>query len=299
MARSDTGAVPRFSRRRRAAEAFLRDRIAVAGLGLLTVIALAAIWPWPPHPPTWADLDARLAPPAFLPGGSTRHLLGTDALGRDILSRIMYGGRFSLFVAGAAVALGGAVGITAGLMAGYRGGILDVIIMRLVDIQLAFPLVLLVIAVIAVVGPSLLVLVVTLGLPAWAHYARIVRGATLSIVTSQYVEAARALGCREARVMWRHVLPNLTTPVVILTTFELARLLLLESAVSFLGLGIQPPTPSWGTMIADGRNHIYEGWWISTLPGLAICLTVLSFNFIGDGLRDLLDPRGHDRRAST
>ncbi|MDR7481320.1 MAG: ABC transporter permease [Armatimonadota bacterium] len=289
------------SRRRRAVEAFLRDRVAVAGLVLLTVIVGASVWPvtWLPHPPAWSDLDARLAPPAFLPGGSAHYLLGTDTLGRDLLSRIMYGGRFSLFVASAAVALGGAVGITAGLLAGYRGGMLDVIVMRLVDVQLAFPLVLLVIAVIAVVGPSLSVLVVTLGLPAWAHYARIVRGTTLSVVASQYVEAARALGCREPRVLWRHVLPNLATPVVILTTFELARLLLLESAVSFLGLGVQPPTPSWGTMIADGRNHIYEGWWISTMPGLAICLTVLAFNVIGDGLRDLLDPRGHGRRAGA
>jgi peptide/nickel transport system permease protein len=280
--------------------AFLRDRMAVAGLGLLTVIVVAAVWPaaWLPHPPEWSDLDARLVPPAFLPGGSARYLLGTDTLGRDLLSRIMYGGRFSLFVALAAVTLGGAVGIAVGLLAGYRGGVLDVIVMRLVDVQLAFPLVLLVITVIAVVGPSLPVLVVTLGLPAWAHYARIVRGATLGIVASQYVEAARALGCPELRVLWRHVLPNLTTPIVILTTFEIARLLLLESAVSFLGLGIQPPTPSWGTMIADGRNHIYEGWWVSTMPGLAICLTVLAFNLLGDGLRDLLDPRVHGRRTA-
>lgn len=300
MAAPTPRSASRFSLRRRAVTAFLRDRMAVAGLGLLTVIVVAAVWPaaWLPHPPEWSDLDARLVPPAFLPGGSARYLLGTDTLGRDLLSRIMYGGRFSLFVALAAVTLGGAVGIAVGLLAGYRGGVLDVIVMRLVDVQLAFPLVLLVITVIAVVGPSLPVLVVTLGLPAWAHYARIVRGATLGIVASQYVEAARALGCPELRVLWRHVLPNLTTPIVILTTFEIARLLLLESAVSFLGLGIQPPTPSWGTMIADGRNHIYEGWWVSTMPGLAICLTVLAFNLLGDGLRDLLDPRVHGRRTA-
>ncbi|MDR7555097.1 MAG: ABC transporter permease [Armatimonadota bacterium] len=287
------------SPRVRAAAVFFRDRMAVAGVVLLAVIVVAAVWPvaWLPHPPAWSDLDARLVPPAFLPGGSVRHPLGTDTLGRDLLSRMMYGGRFSLFVAGAAVALGGAVGTAAGLLAGYRGGLLDVVVMRLVDVQLAFPLVLLVIAVIAVVGPSLPVLVITLGLPAWAHYARIVRGATLTVVARQYVEAARAVGCPEPRVLGRHVLPNLATPLVILTTFEMARLLLLESAVSFLGLGIQPPTPSWGTMIADGRNHIYEGWWVSTMPGLAICVAVLAFNFIGDGLRDVLDPRAHGRRA--
>jgi peptide/nickel transport system permease protein len=196
------------------------------------------------------------------------------------------------------VALAAVVGITAGVLAGYRSGLLDVVVMRLVDVQLAFPLLLLVIAVIAVLGSSLPVLVVVLGIPAWAHYARIVRGSTLSTVANTYVEAARALGGSEWRLIARHVLPNLATPIVILTTFEIARLLLLESAVSFLGLGIQPPTPSWGTMIADGRNHLYEGWWVSTMPGLAIFLAVLAFNFVGDGLRDVLDPRLHTRRGS-
>jgi peptide/nickel transport system permease protein len=224
--------------------------------------------------------------------------MGTDNLGRDILSRMMYGGRFSLFVALSAVTIAAVIGITAGLVAGYRGGRLDVVIMRLVDVQLAFPLLLLVIAIIAVLGTSLIVLIVVLGIPAWAHYARIVRGSTLATVSNTYVEAARALGGSEGRLIARHILPNLATPIVILTTFEIARLLLLESAVSFLGLGIQPPTPSWGTMIADGRNHLYEGWWVSTMPGLAIFVAVLAFNFVGDGLRDVLDPRLHARRGS-
>jgi ABC-type dipeptide/oligopeptide/nickel transport system permease subunit len=287
-------------RRRRAASAFLRDRMAVTGMLLLAIIVAAALWPlgWLPHDPTWSDLDARLRPPAFLSGGALAHPLGTDNLGRDILSRMMYGGRFSLMIALSAVALAGVIGITAGLLAGYRSGLLDVVVMRLVDVQLAFPLLLLVIAVIAVLGTSLPVLVVVLGIPAWAHYARIVRGSTLSTVANTYVEAARALGGSEGRLVVRHVLPNLATPIVILTTFEIARLLLLESAVSFLGLGIQPPTPSWGTMIADGRNHLYEGWWVSTMPGLAIFLAVLAFNFVGDGLRDVLDPRLHARRGS-
>jgi peptide/nickel transport system permease protein len=286
-------------RRSRATRAFLRDRMAVAGVILLVFIVTSALWPvdWLPHDPTWSDLDARLQPPAFLAGGVAAHPLGTDNLGRDLLSRMMYGGRFSLFVALTAVLLAGIIGITAGLIAGYRGGLVDVLVMRLVDVQLAFPLLLLVIAVIAVLGASLPVLIVVLGIPAWAHYARIVRGSTLSTVANTYVEAARALGCREWRLIVRHVLPNLATPIVILTTFEIARLLLLESAVSFLGLGIQPPTPSWGTMIADGRNHLYEGWWVSTIPGLAIVLAVLSFNFVGDGLRDVLDPRLHARRG--
>lgn len=287
-------------RRRRAAHAFLRDRMAVAGTVLLSVIVIGALWPvaWLPQPPAWSDLDVRLVPPSFVAGGSVRYPLGTDNLGRDILSRMMYGGRFSLFVALAAVALAAVLGISAGLLAGYRSGMFDVAVMRLVDVQLAFPLLLLVIAIIAILGTSLPVLIVVLGIPAWAHYARIVRGSTLSVAAAQYVEAARALGCDEWRLIVRHLLPNLATPIVILTTFEIARLLLLESAVSFLGLGIQPPTPSWGTMIADGRNHIYEGWWVSTMPGLAIFLAVLAFNFIGDGLRDVLDPRLHSRRAS-
>jgi peptide/nickel transport system permease protein len=221
-----------------------------------------------PHPPDLSDLDARLIPPAAR--GATPASPGTDNLGRDLLSRMMYGARFSLFVAISAVTIGAVLGIAAGVVAGYRGGIADVVLMRLVDVQLAFPLLLLIIATIAVLGRGLAVLIVVLGIPAWAHYARIVRASTLSIAATQYLEAARALGGSEARLIARHILPNLATPLVILTTFEIARLLLIESAVSFLGLGIQPPTPSWGTMIADGRNHIYEGWWVSTIPGLGI-----------------------------
>jgi ABC-type dipeptide/oligopeptide/nickel transport system permease subunit len=276
----------------------LRDRVAVVGVALLVVVIAGAACPvaWLPHSPAWSDLDKRLVPPSFLAGGSPAHVLGTDNLGRDLLSRMMYGGRYSLFVALTAVAIAAAIGIAGGVAAAYRGGLLDTVVMRLVDVQLAFPLLLLVIAIIAVLGTSLPVLIVVLGIPAWAHYARIVRGSALSVVAAQYVEAARAVGCGELALIRRHLLPNLATPIVILTTFEIARLLLLESAVSFLGLGIQPPTPSWGTMIADGRNHLYEGWWVSTMPGLAIMLAVLAFNFIGDGLRDVLDPRAHTRR---
>ncbi|MGH2375216.1 MAG: ABC transporter permease [bacterium] len=286
-------------RRRRSLHAFLRDRFAIAGSLLLGILLLGALWPAAllPHQPELSNLDARLTPPAFLIGGTSKHPLGTDNLGRDLLSRMMYGARFSLLVALSAVVIGAVLGTTAGIVAGQRGGLADVVLMRLVDVQLAFPLLLLIIAIIAVLGRSLAILIVVLGIPAWAHYARIVRASTLSVVATQYLEAARALGAGEWRLIVRHVLPNLATPLVILTTFEIARMLLIESAVSFLGLGIQPPTPSWGTMIADGRNHIYEGWWVSTMPGLAIFLAVLAFNFIGDGLRDVLDPRSHARRT--
>lgn len=285
--------------RRRAVRAFVRDRFAVAGCILLLVLVVAAVWPvpWLPHPPELSDLDARLTPPAVFAGGKASYPLGTDNLGRDLLSRMMYGARFSLFVATSAVMIGAVLGVAAGVVAGFRGGAADVVLMRLVDVQLAFPLLLLIIATIAILGRGLGVLIVVLGIPAWAHYARIVRASTLTIAATQYLEAARALGGREMRLVVRHILPNLATPLVILTTFEIARVLLIESAVSFLGLGIQPPTPSWGTMIADGRNHIYEGWWVSTIPGIGICLAVLAFNFIGDGLRDVLDPKSHARRT--
>lgn len=163
--------------------------------------------------------------------------------------------------------------------------------MRLVDIQLAFPLLLLIIAVIAVVGSSLPVLILLLGISGWAQYARLVRAETLRVRAQEFVEASRALGTGSLRLVVRHVLPNVSTTIIVVGTFEIARVFLLESAVSFLGLGVQPPTPSWGTMIADGRDYVYEGWWIATVPGVAIVLAVLAFNFLGDGLRDVLDPK--------
>ncbi len=282
-----TGA-PRRSLLRR----ILRDRMGLAGFVILVLLVLVAAWPspWLPHDPYKTSLAQRLTAPVGMAGGSWDNVLGTDNLGRDLLSRMMLGTRTSLLLALFAVLISAALGISFGALAGYFGGALDALLMRLVDIQLAFPIVLLVIAVIAVVGPSLPVLVLLLGISGWAPYARLVRADVLRVKQLEFVEASRATGSGTARVLLRHVLPNVTTTIVVFGTFEVARILLLESAVSFLGLGVQPPTPSLGTMIADGRDYIYNGWWVSALPGLAIVLAVLGFNFLGDGLRDALDP---------
>jgi peptide/nickel transport system permease protein len=271
---------------------YVRDRLALCGTIVLIVVAICALWPASdlPQSPYAADLTRALMPP-FWRDGSSLFMLGTDQFGRDVLSRVIYGTRFSISIALGAACIGGVVGTVLGVTAGFYGGAVDAVIMRLADVQLAFPLILLVIAVLAVVGPSVPVLIVVLGTPSWAGYARMMRGGTLALRERQFIEAARATGCGTWRVVLRHVIPNLRGSLIILTTFEIGRLLLLESAVSFLGLGIQPPTPSWGTMIADGREHIFDGWWLAAIPGAAITIVVLAFNLVGDGLRDLLDPR--------
>ncbi|HRP47429.1 MAG TPA: ABC transporter permease [Trueperaceae bacterium] len=217
--------------------------------------------------------------------------LGTDQLGRDILSRVVVGTRVSLSIASLAVLISAVLGIAAGVIAGYFGGLIDSVIMRLVDVQLAFPLLLVIIALVALLGASIPILIVLLGLSGWAQYARLVRAETLAVKEREYVAASLALGNSSFGTIWRHVLPNISSTTIVIGTFELARVLLVESSISFLGLGVQPPTPSWGSMIADGRNYIYQGWWVSTIPGIAIVLAVMSFNFIGDGLRDVLDPK--------
>ena len=271
---------------------FFRDRLAVTGLVIATVLILVACWPgaWLPSNPRSAVPQLRLQPPVWIEGGELARPLGTDQLGRDILSRVIVGTRVSLAIAFSAVLISAFIGITAGVAAGYFGGLTDSIIMRLVDIQLAFPLLLVIIALVAILGASLPILIGLLGLSGWAQYARLVRAETLSVREREYVAASRAIGNSSLGIIWRHVLPNISTTTIVIGTFELARILLIESSISFLGLGVQPPTPSWGTMIADGRNYIYQGWWVATIPGMAIVLAVTAFNFIGDGLRDILDP---------
>lgn len=272
---------------------FLRDKLAVIGMVLAVVFVLVALLPsfWLPHSPTRTVPQERLTPPVWQDGGNWSKPLGTDQLGRDILSRVIVGTRVSISIAFLAVAISAVIGIAAGLAAGYFGGLTDSIIMRLVDVQLAFPLLLVIIALVALIGASLPVLIGLLGLSGWAQYARLVRAETLRVKELEYVDASRAIGNSPFGIIWRHVLPNISTTTIVIGTFELARVLLVESSISFLGLGVQPPTPSWGTMIADGRNYIYQGWWVSTIPGVAIVLAVMSFNFIGDGLRDVLDPK--------
>ena len=293
QASSPQGRGVRRGGRRLWLHALLADRLAIVGLAIVAVLVIVAFWPhaWLPSDPAATSLARRLRPPVWMTGGSWQFPLGTDNLGRDILSRMMVGTRYSLAIAGLALMISGGLGVGLGVISGYFGGPVDAVVMRLVDIQLAFPLLLLVIAAIAVMGASLPILIVLLGISGWARYARLVRAETLRIVSHEYIEAGRAIGNRPLAIIVRHVIPNASATIVVFGTFEFARVLLLESAVSFLGLGVQPPTPSWGTMIADGRNHIFGGWWVSAIPGLAIFAAVLAFNFIGDGLRDVLDPR--------
>jgi peptide/nickel transport system permease protein len=271
--------------------------LSMAGIVLLVIMVIAAAWPVSllPHDPYVADVSLRFIPPAWQPGGDVDYLLGTDALGRDMLSMIIHGARYSLVVVFSAMLLSLVIGVAAGLFAGYYRGRLDGAVMRLVDIQLAFPVLVLIIAAVAVLGPSLLNLVLVLGIAGWATYARIVRGSVLSIGEREFVLGARAVGASNLRIIMHHVLPNTITSIVIFATLELARLLLVEAALSFLGLGVQPPTPSWGSMIADGRQYLFSAWWAAAIPGLAIVLAVLAFNLLGDGLRDALDPLGRKR----
>jgi ABC-type dipeptide/oligopeptide/nickel transport system permease subunit len=275
----------------------LGDRLMLFGTLILLMVIIAAIWPISllPHDPYTADISLRFVPPAWEENGKPEYLLGTDALGRDNVSMIIHGARFSLLIISFSVLLSLMIGVMAGLIAGYNRGWVDELLMRLVDIQLAFPVLVLIIAVVAVLGPNFRNLVLVLGVTGWAPYARIVRGTVLALREKEFIEAAEAVGGRGLHIIIRHLLPNTVTPVVIFTSFELARLLLLESALSFLGLGVQPPTPSWGAMIADGRQYLFEAWWASALPGLAIVATVLAFNLLGDGLRDILDPLTRER----
>ena len=263
------------------------------GLVILAIFVLCAAFPvaWLPHDPTFGAPGQRHIPPLWHEDGDAAFPLGTDHLGRDMLSRLIFSARYTLAVMVCAVLIATGAGVVAGLLSGYYGGIPDSLISRLVDIQLAFPLVLLAIAVLAIIGPGFLNLVLILGLFDWARYTRVVRSSTLSVKAYDYIEAAKAVGASNSRILTRHTLPNVVSPILVLTTFALARVLLAESALSFLGLGIAPPRATWGGMIGDGRNYLYEAWWSSALPGLAITLTVLAINFVGDGLRDALDPQ--------
>jgi peptide/nickel transport system permease protein len=244
-----------------------------------------------PFDPLEQDIGQRLRSPGWQDAQGRVHPLGTDHLGRDILARIVYGSRIALVVGLAAVLISGVLGMLIGLVAGYFGGRVDDFLMRLADIQLAFPFILLAIAVIGVLGPSLRNIIIVIGVSSWVVYARVVRGEVLSIREREYVHAAIALGSRNGRVLWSHVLPNTFTPWLVVATLDMARVIVIESALSFLGLGVQPPTPTWGGMLADGRVYLSTAWWLATFPGLAILVTVLGINLFGDGLRDTLDPR--------
>jgi|KBSSwiStaDraftv2_1062776.scaffolds.fasta_scaffold05056_11 peptide/nickel transport system permease protein len=271
----------------------VRRRTALFGAAVVVAVMLAAaLAPLvSPFDPLEQDIGQRLKEPGWQDAQGRVHALGTDHLGRDILSRIVFGSRIALVVGLAAVVISGVLGMVIGLVAGYFGGRVDDILMRLADIQLAFPFILLAIAVIGVLGPSLRNIIIVIGVSSWVVYARVVRGEVLSIREREYVQAAIALGSQHGRVLWQHVLPNTFTPWLVVATLDMARVIVIESALSFLGLGVQPPTPTWGGMLADGRVYLSTAWWLATFPGLAILITVLGINLLGDGLRDTLDPR--------
>jgi peptide/nickel transport system permease protein len=273
----------------------LREPAAIAGGVIVVVVGFCAIFaPWlAPHDPNLQDLSRVTQPPMWLTGGSGAFPLGTDNLGRCILSRILYGARVSSIVGLSVVAIGGTIGVSAGMVAGYFGGWVDDVIARITDLQLAFPFLLLAVAIVAVIGPSLLTVIVVLGVTSWVQYVRVVRAETLSARARDYVAAAQATGASRPRILLRHILPNIASAVIVLATFEVARTVILESALSFLGLGAPPSVPSWGAMLSDGRQYMDTAWWLETFPGLAISLAVLGVNLFGDGLRDVIDPHAH------
>ena len=263
-----------------------------SGVGfVLLMAAVAAAAPWlAPHDPVRQSLRARLRAPTLEGPDGKAHVLGTDHLGRDVLSRVIHGARVSLLVGFAAVLVGGAIGSVLGIVAGFRGGWADSVIMTLADAQLAFPFILLAIGIIAVLGPSFPTLVVVIGLSGWVAYARILRSQVLSLRSREFVDAVHALGGSVLRIVVRHVLPNVLSSLVVIATLELARAIVLEATLSFLGLGVQPPTPSWGGMVHEGREYLDSAWWISTWPGLVLMATSIVVSRTGDWLRDLLDP---------
>ena len=271
----------------------VRRRTALFGMLVVLGVMLAALAAplVAPFDPLEQDIGQRLREPGWQDAQGRVHPLGTDHLGRDILSRIIFGSRIALLVGLAAVMISGVLGMVIGLVAGYFGGRMDDFLMRLADVQLAFPFILLAIAIIGVLGPSLQNIIIVIGVSSWVVYARVVRGEVLSIREREYVHAAVALGSRHWRVLVTHVLPNTFTPWLVVATLDMARVIVIESALSFLGLGVQPPTPTWGGMLADGRVYLSTAWWLATFPGLAILITVLGINLFGDGLRDTLDPR--------
>jgi len=270
-----------------------RSRLASGGLALLVVaVVLAVAAPLvAPADPNAQELTQKLRPPVWAPGGSPQSPLGTDPLGRDVLSRMLFGLRVSIVVALLAVLVSGAVGVTLGVVAGFYGGRTDAAIMRLVDVQLSMPVTLIAIAIIAALGTSLVNLVLVLGLSQWPLYARVVRGEALGLRGREFLIAARAVGASSARLILRHVLPNTVSSIVVVATLGVASVVVLEAGLSFLGLGVQPPQPSLGGMLSEGREYLATAWWLGVFPGLAIMLLVLGINLFGDGLRDLLDPR--------
>lgn len=265
-----------------------RNNLAMAGLVIVGLLLLiAAFAPWiAPHDPLAQDLSRRLLPP-----GSPGNLLGTDDFGRDILSRILYGSRITLYIIALVAVTAPVLGLLIGTIAGYFGGWVDALLMRITDIFLAFPRLILALALVAVLGPGVENAVLAIALTAWPPYARIARAETLTVRNSDYIAAVRLQGAGSARIIWGHIVPMCLPSVIIRVTLDMAGVILIAAGLGFLGLGVQPPLPEWGMMISSGRKFLFEQWWVATMPGLAIFIVSLGFNLLGDGLRDVLDPR--------
>ncbi|SEI90070.1 peptide/nickel transport system permease protein [Bhargavaea ginsengi] len=296
-----TESVPRSSNKPKSAigalfRRLLRSRTGMLGLVIVVLVTLIAIFAplLAAHDPAKTDIMNRLVPPFWLDGGNMSYPLGTDNLGRDVLSRIIYGSRVSLLVGISAVLLAGAIGIVMGLLAGYYGKAWDFIIMRLVDSFLAIPSILFMLIILAVMGPSLMTLILVLGGTSWVVYARMVRSETLSVKERDYVRSAKAIGALDFRIIVKYILPNVISSFIVIATLNVASTIIMEASLSFLGLGIQSPDVSWGLMLSDGREYIATSWWVATFPGLAITITVLGVIFFGDWLRDVLDPKIKD-----
>ena len=269
-----------------------RKTVLIGFLLLIIAIIVAILAPiLAPLDPNTQNITARLMPPGWENGDGFVHLLGTDQLGRDVLSRLIYGSRISIMVAVGAVFLGGFIGLVVGLVSGYAGGRIDNILMRLVDIQLAFPFILLALTMVAVLGPSIINVVLVLSVTSWISYARVVRSSVLSIKNLEYIEATKAAGTNTFSILFRHILPNITSPFIVVASFQVATLIIAESSLSFLGLGVPSSIPTWGGMLADGREYMTDAWWIAIFPGLMLMVVALSANLFGDGLRDVLDPK--------
>jgi peptide/nickel transport system permease protein len=271
---------------------FRRNRLAVVGLVTVVIIFLIAILAafLSPYAPDKTDVSLKLKPP------SSPNYLGTDQLGRDILSRMLYGSRISLTVGFIAVGISIFIGILIGATAGFYGGWIDSLLMRFVDTMLCFPSFFLILTIIALLGPSIYNIMIVIGITSWEGTARFVRAEFLSLRERDYVQAAKALGVKDRRIIFRHILPNALAPVFVTATLGVASAILIEASLSFLGFGVQPPAPSWGNILTEGRTYIFDAWWLTVFPGLAILIAVLSFNLVGDGLRDALDPRLRGRR---
>ncbi|MFM1654514.1 ABC transporter permease [Brevibacillus sp. B_LB10_24] len=272
---------------------FVKNPIGIVGLIMVAVIVIISLAAplITSHDPIEVDLDKKLSPPVWMEGGTWEHWLGTDEVGRDVWSRLAFGSRVSLAVGFFAVVISLTLGTALGVLAGYFRGKTDFFISTAIDIMMAFPFILLALAVIAVLGPSLLNMILVLGFTDWTQYARLVRGEVIGLREQEFVQAGYALGSRHWRIIWRHLLPNCLPSVIVLGTLALARAILMESSLSFLGLGVSSPTPSWGFMMSTGRPYIASAWWLATLPGIAILITVLGINLAGDRIRDLLDPK--------